>query len=569
MKNCTNLLFVLLLLPVLVFGQAKKAPKSNDRIDKLKQEAVAAVEANAVMAQQINDMLFSFSELGFQEEESFKYLTTLLEKEGFTIKKGISGIPTAWVATWGSGKPLIAVGSDIDCIPKASQKPGVAYKDPIVDGAPGHGEGHNSGQALNIVAVLAVKKLMEREKIPGTLMLWPGVAEELVGTKAFYVRDGYFKDVDACIFTHVGNNLGVSWGDNGNNGLVSVKFNFEGQAAHAAGAPWRGRSALDAVELMNIGWNFRREHLELTQRSHYVISDGGDQPNVVPSKAAVWYYFRERTYPKIKKLYETGVKMAEGAAMMTDTKFTYEILGSAWPVHTNRVIAAAAYDNIKKVGLPTWSQEDQLLARASQIELQAPKTEGLAVKLDSMGMPTSSAPVVMMGGQSMTPMGGGSDDIADISWSLPTIVLRYPSNIPGLPGHHWANAISMATPIAHKGVVYGAKAEAMTLLDLLLKPEIIKDAWAYYKDEQTKDIKYEPLISNKEQPAIYLNKKIMTEFKPKLEKFYYDPSKYKTYLEQLGITYPTVRDDQREAVKKVMEKEKSTAAKVSSSSSRE
>ncbi|GAB3896852.1 M20 family metallopeptidase [Spirosoma agri] len=539
------------------------------RIEKLKQEAVAAVEANTVMAQQINDKLFSFAELGFQEEESFKYLTELLEKEGFTVKKGIAGIPTAWIATWGSGKPLIAVGSDIDCIPKASQKPGVAYKDPIVEGAPGHGEGHNSGQALNIVAVLAVKKLMEREKIPGTLMLWPGVAEELVGTKAFYVRDGYFKDVDACIFTHVGNNLGVSWGDNGNNGLVSVRFNFEGQAAHAAGAPWRGRSALDAVELMNIGWNFRREHLELTQRSHYVISDGGDQPNVVPSKAAVWYYFRERTYPKIKKLFETGVKIAEGAALMTDTKFTYEILGSAWPVHTNRVIAAAAYDNIKKVGLPTWSEDDQLLARASQLELQAPKTEGLAVKLDSMGMPTSSAPVVMMGGQAMTPMGGGSDDIADISWSLPTIVLRYPSNIPGLPGHHWANAISMATPIAHKGIVYGAKAEAMTLLDLLMKPELLKEAWSYYKDEQTKDIKYEPLISPKEQPAIYLNKKIMAEFRPKLEKFYYDPSKYKTYLEQLGITYPTVRDDQRAAVKKIVEKEKSTAAKVSSSSARD
>jgi aminobenzoyl-glutamate utilization protein B len=569
MKYCTNLLFGLLLLPALVFGQTKKAAKPNDnrtsaRLDKLKAEAVAAVEANAVQAQQINDMLFSFSELGFQEEETFNYLTTLLEKEGFKIQKGIAGIPTAWIATWGSGKPLIAVGSDIDCIPKASQKPGVAYKDPIVEGAPGHGEGHNSGQALNIVAVLAVKKLMEREKIPGTLMLWPGVAEELLGTKAFYVRDGYFKDVDACIFTHVGNNLGVSWGDNGYNGLISAKFNFEGQAAHAAGAPWRGRSALDAVELMNVGWNFRREHLELTQRSHYVISDGGDQPNVVPSKAAVWYFFRERTYPKIKKLFETGMKMAEGAALMTDTKFTYEILGSAWPVHTNRPIAAAMYDNIKKVGLPTWSEDDQLLARASQIELQAPKIDGLPVKLDTMGMPTSSAPVVMMGGQAMTPMGGGSDDIADISWSLPTIVLRYPSNIPGLPGHHWANAISMATPIAHKGVVYGAKAEAMTLLDLLLKPELIKDAWAYYKDEQTKDIKYEPLISPKEQPAIYLNKKIMAEFKPKLEKFYYDPSKYKNYLEQLGIKYPTVRDDQRAAVKKELDKAAS-AARVSSS----
>ena len=568
MKYCTNLLLGLFLLPALLFGQAKKASKaSSDRIEKLKAEAVAAVEANKIQAQQINDMLFSFSELGFQEEESFKYLTGLLEKEGFKVEKGVAGIPTAWIATWGSGKPLIAIGSDIDCIPKASQKPGVAYKDPVVEGAPGHGEGHNSGQALNIVAVLAVKKLMEREKIPGTLMLWPGVAEELVGTKAFYIRDGYFKNVDACIFTHVANNLSVAWGDNGYNGLISVKFNFEGQAAHAAGAPWRGRSALDAVELMNIGWNFRREHLELTQRSHYVIPDGGDQPNVVPSKASVWYYFRERTYPKIKKLFETGLKIAEGAAMMTDTKFTYEILGSAWPVHTNRPIAAAMYDNIKQVGLPTWSEDDQLLARASQIELQAPKIDGLAVKLDSMGMPTSTAPVVMMGGQAMTPMGGGSDDIADISWSLPTIVLRYPSNIPGLPGHHWANAISMATPIAHKGIVVGAKAEAMTLLDMLLKPEIIKDAWAYYKDEQTKDIKYESLITSKEQPAIYLNKKIMAEFKPKLEKFYYDPSKYKNYLEQLGIKYPTLRDDQREAVKKQLEKDKSSAAKVSSSRS--
>ena len=226
MKYCTNLLFGLLLLPALLFGQSKKAAKSGDKLEKLKQEAVAAVEARKDQAQQINDMLFSFSELGFQEEESFRYLTNLLEKEGFTVKKGIAGIPTAWVATWGSGKPLIAVGSDIDCIPKASQKPGVAYKDPIVEGAPGHGEGHNSGQALNIVAVLAVKQLMEREKIPGTLMLWPGVAEELVGTKAFYVRDGYFKDVDACIFTHVGNNLGVSWGDNGYNGVVSREVQF-------------------------------------------------------------------------------------------------------------------------------------------------------------------------------------------------------------------------------------------------------------------------------------------------------------------------------------------------------
>ena len=538
------------LLTALSIAASLSAQTEIRQVEKLKADAVLEVEKNAVLGQQINDMLFSFSELGFQEYETFTYLTTLLEKNGFRIQKGVAGIPTAWTATWGSGKPFIALGSDIDCIPKASQKPGVAYYDPIVEGAPGHGEGHNSGQALNIISALALKKIMEKEKIPGTIMLWPGVAEELVGTKAYYVRGGYFKDVDACIFTHVANNLAVSYGDGGGNGLVSVRFNFEGAAAHAAGAPWRGRSALDAVELMNIGWNFRREHLELTQRSHYVISDGGDQPNVVPSKAAVWYYFRERTYPDIKKLFEIGIKMAEGASLMTDTKFTYEILGSAWPGHFNKPLAEAMYENIKKVGLPTWSEEDQLLAKASQIELKAPKIEGLAVKLDTLGLPTPIGTVNVMGRQLMA-MGGGSDDIADISWSLPTIVLRYPSNIPGLPGHHWSNAISMATPIAHKGIVYGAKAEVMTLLDLLLKPEIIKNAWEYYRTEQTKEIKYIPLVGEKDNPAIYLNQKIMAEYAPKLKPTYYNPAKYKTYLEQLGIQYPTVRPDQKEAVLKL------------------
>ncbi len=521
---------------------------SPDKIQKLKDEVVIEIDKQHVLAQQINDMLFSFAELGFQEYETLNYLTQLLEKNGFKIQKGIANVPTAWIATWGNGKPVIALGSDIDCIPKASQKPGVAYSDPIIVGAPGHGEGHNSGQALNIVTALVVKKIMEREKIPGTLMLWPGVAEELLGTKAYYIRDGYFKDVDACIFTHVGNNLVVGYGDDGFTGLVSVKFTFEGQAAHAAGAPWRGRSALDAVELMNVGWNFRREHLPLTQRSHYVIPDGGDQPNVVPSKASVWYYFRERNYPDIKKMFDTGLKVAEGAALMTDTKFTYEILGSAWPGHFNKPMAIAMYANIKKVGLPKWTDDDQLLAKATQIEMKSPNLEGLALKLDTISLPTEAKPTIM-GGLTSVPLLGGSDDIADISWSLPTIVLRYPSNIPGLPGHHWSNAISMATPIAHKGIVAGAKAEGMTLIDLLTKPELIRQSWDYYKNEQTKDIKYMPLIGPKDSPAIYLNKDIMAQFRPQLQKLYYNPSKYKTYLDQLGITYPTIRQDQRDAIK--------------------
>src|ERR1041384_2004936 len=179
-------------LSIVSFGQP-----NTDRISKLKSEIVQEVEKNAALGQQINDMLFSFSELGFQEVETQAYLTSLLEKNGFKIEKGIAGIPTSWIATWGNGKPVIALGSDVDCIPKASQKPAVAYHDPIVEGAPGHGEGHNSGQALNIISALAMKKIMEREKIAGTIMLWPGIAEELLGTKAYYIRDGYFKDVDA------------------------------------------------------------------------------------------------------------------------------------------------------------------------------------------------------------------------------------------------------------------------------------------------------------------------------------------------------------------------------------
>ncbi|PLK43398.1 amidohydrolase [Emticicia sp. TH156] len=536
MKKHFMLALALLLSSGLAYAQKKKkaVTPAPDKLELLKQEVIKKIDERQKFTQEVNDQIFSFAELGFQEFETSKYLTSLLEKNGFTVERGVAGMPTAWIARWGTGKPVIAIGSDVDCIPKASQKPGVAYKDPIVEGAPGHGEGHNSGQALNITAVLALKEIMEREKIPGTLMLWPGIAEEQVGAKAVYVREGYFKDVDACIFTHVGDNLSVAWGDVGNVGLVSVKFHFEGEAAHAAGAPWRGRSALDAVELMNIAWNYKREHLETTQRSHYVISDGGDQPNVVPSKATVWYYFRERTYPRIKNLFDNGLKMAQGAAIMTDTRFTYEILGSAWPGHFNKPIAETMYHNIRRVGLPQWSEEDQLLAKAAQKELKSPKTDGLAIKLDTVAEPVYTPNIIRQ---------GGSDDIADIAWSLPTVVLRYPSNMPGMPGHHWANAITMATPIAHKGCTAGAKVEALTVLDMLFKPEIIRKAWDYYNKEQTKEIKYTPLISKDDKPAIHLNEEIMEKYRPELSKYYYDPSKYKTYLEQLGIKYPTVRED--------------------------
>ncbi len=509
-----------------------QAPKlSPKKITALKAEASEKVLADAKRIQVMVDKIFSFAELGFQEYESSKYLTGLLKENGFKIEMGISGMPTAWTATWGSGSPVIALGSDVDCIPKASQKPGVAYHDPIVEGAPGHGEGHNSGIPLNIAAALAVKQIMERENLPGTLMIWPGIAEELVGAKAYYTRDGYFDNVDICLFTHVGSNLGVSYGAASGTGLISVEYTFEGESAHSAGAPWRGRSAADAVELMNIGWQYQREHLEPLQRSHSVITNGGDQPNVVPSKASIWYYFREITYPNIMNLYENGNRIADGAAMMTKTKVTRRTLGSAWPRHFNKPVAEAMNENIKVVGLPSWSNEDQVLARAIQKEVKSKEdTIGMPSKLDEFKAPDKE------------PRSGGSDDIGDISWKVPTVTMRFPANVPGLPGHHWANAIAMATPIAHKGVTAGARAQAMTLIDLLTKPELIASAKDYFENVQQAKKQYKPMITKEDKPAIYLNTEIMKEFRPQLEKFYYDETKYGSYLEQLGIKYPTVKN---------------------------
>lgn len=498
-------------------------------VTEYKAMARSDVDAMKKNTQVMIDTLFSFGELGFQEVETSKYLTGILEQEGFKVQRGIAGMPTAWVATWGSGKPVIALGSDIDCIPQASQKPGVAYHDPMIVGAPGHGEGHNSGQPLNLTAALAVKRIMEKAHLPGTIVLWPGVAEEQLGSKAHLVRAGLFKDVDVVLFTHVGNNLETSWGTGTNTGLVSVEYTFRGETAHAAGAPWRGRSALDAVELMNVGWNYRREHLRLQQRSHYVISNGGDQPNVVPALASVWYYFRELDYPEITKLHQIGDTMAKAATLMTDTTVTARILGSAWPGHFNRPVAEAMTANIQEVGLPEWSDADQTLAKALQGELKAPMT-GLPVQLKPMQGPATDEQRV-----------GGSDDIGDVSWNVPTVTLRYPANIPHLPGHNWANAIAMATPIAHKGTTAGAKVLAMTMLDLFTQPELIAESWDYFRNVQTKDTKYEPLIGADDKPAVWLNEKIMAEYREKMKPFYYDASKYDTYLEQLGIKYPTVR----------------------------
>lgn len=504
-------------------GQSAHAAAS----PKLKAEAVAGVEAQRKAIQVMVDTVFAFAEPGFQEVRTSAYLEDILEKNGFKVTRGVAGIPTAFTATWGEGGPVLALGSDIDNLLGTSQTPGLPYVKPLVEGAPGHGEGHNSGMPLVVAAAIAAKQVMEKNHIPGRLMIWPGVAEELLATKAYYVRAGLFKDVDLCIFNHVSSDFGTAYGELGMNGMVSVEYTFKGKTAHAAGDPWDGYSALDGVEIMDTAWNFRREHLPVTQRSHYVITNGGGQPNVVPDKASVWYYFRERTFGGIRNLYNTGNEIAEAAAKATGTTVTRKILGYAAPDFGNKPLAEAAYANIRTVGMPKWSADDQAFTKAVQT-INHRQIKPLSDTIGDLSSPENRPRSI----------GGGSDDIGDIMWTVPTITIRYPANIPNMIGHNVLSAMAMATPIAHKGTEAGAKALAMTILDVMTTPKLVADAKAYFRDVQLKTDKYDPILG--ESPAIWLNEKTMKEYRPAMEKFYYDAAKYPTYLDQLGIKYPTL-----------------------------
>ncbi len=521
-----------LLITLAVAAGTSCAPRAlqaqaDPRLEDLKGEVLEMVEGRAKQVQEIVDMLFSFGELGFQEFETQRYLTGILQEAGFDIELGVAGMPSAWTARWenGTGSPVIAMGSDVDGIPQSNQKPGVAFREPILSMAPGHGEGHNSGQAVNIVAALSVKELMQRENIDGTLLIWPGIAEEQLGSKAFFVRDGVFDDVDVNLFTHVSSNFGMSWGQSGGNALISVQFLFTGETAHSAGSPWRGKSALDAVMLLAQAWEFKREHLRPAERSHYIIVEGGDQPNVVPQTATIWFYFREINYDLVMESYDAAKLMAQGAAMMTGTEVdTIRTVGSAWSRHFSRPVAEMSYANIQRVGLPEWSEDDIALANGLQREM-GQEERGLPTEIGDLGEPVDLS----------RSLGGGSDDIGDVSWNMPTVTLRYPANMPGGPGHNWANGIAMATPIAHKGSLAGAKVQALTLLDLFLDGETVEAAWDYFNDVQTAEESYTPFITADDKPAIWLNEGIMAQWRERMRPYYYDPSRFDSYLEQLGM----------------------------------
>jgi aminobenzoyl-glutamate utilization protein B len=493
----------------------------------LKAEAFKEVDARAVMVQQMVDTVFSFGEPGFEEVRTSAYLTGVLEQNGFKVQRGVAGIPTAFIATWGEGGPLIALGSDIDGLRGLSQIPGVPKPTPMVAGAPGHGEGHNAGMPLMIAAAIAAKKVMTDHKIPGRLMLWPGVAEELIGSKAHYVQAGLFKDVDACIFAHVADKFGTAWGDLANNAAVSVEFTFHGLTAHAAGAPWNGKSALDGVEVMDVAWNMRREHLPLSQRSHYVITNGGDQPNIVPDKAAVWYYFRDKDFASVRKLYETGVEISEAAAKATATTVTRQILGYAAPNVGNKPLAEAMQANIDLVGMPAWSADDEAFAaRVQQANGFKPRswpTRSSRCRRRKSAGPTWAAARTT----SATSCGRRRPSPCASRRTSPA-----PARTTSPPPWPWP------PPSPTRARSPAPRRWPATVLDLMTQPKLIADAKDWFNTVQLKDQKYDPILTATDKPAIDINAKLMKEMRPQMEPFYFDAKKHKTYLEQLGVKYP-------------------------------
>ena len=370
---------------------------------------------------------------------------------------------------------------------------------------------------LQIAAALAVKKIMERSSLPGTLKLWPGVAEELLGTKAYYVRAGAFKDVDVVLFAHVGSNMGVGWGDGSGNGLVSVEYTFKGESAHAAGAPWRGRSALDAVELMNIGWNFRREHLRIQQRSHYVITNGGDQPNVVPPNAVGLVLLpRDRLRRTSRRCGRSATRWRK--ARGDDDRHRASpsrVLGSAWPRHFNKTVAETMHANIETVGLPQWTEADQTLAKALQTRAEGARSRA-GDEAPAAARPRGDA----RRGEARRRLGRHRRHLverADRHAALPGEHRRPAPATTGRTRSRWRRrSRTKASSTARRSM-------ALTVLDLLMRPELVTQAWDYFKNVQTKDTKYMPLIRPEDKPAIWLNEQIMAKYRPEMKKFYYDP----------------------------------------------
>ncbi len=468
-----------------------------------KQFAFEIIERNSKAVALLNDSIFYFGELGLEEHETVRLMSGLLAKEGFKIETGVAGFPTGMLATYGSGKPVIALHTECDANPDNSQVSGVCERKAIIAGAPGHCEGHNSNAAVMVAGAIAVKRAMERFALAGTLKVFVAPAEEQLLSRPYFVRDGYFADVDCAFHDHIGGEFATTYGLT-HSAAVSAKFIFLGESVHAATAPWKGRDALDGVMMMDAGMAQYREHMTPAMRAHRVVTEGGLQPNVIPARASIWWYFRDATAEGARLLFEQAKKIARGAAMMTNTSVEVEVLSAVWPVRGNQTLAELVSGNIELAGMPEWTPAEQDFAKALQV--------AAGVQATGLGL----APSPLKGPATQR---AAANDCGDVSWVVPMGRLTFPGNVPEAPFHHWSAGSALATSIAHKGAVAGAKALAASAIDIFLDPSIAARARETFAVE-IGGTKYAPLIPLDQKPPLDLNRAEMEKWREKMRAHY-------------------------------------------------
>jgi aminobenzoyl-glutamate utilization protein B len=501
-KQFVNAGFICFAISGSIFSQTKPESGFLGKADlyKAKKIAIDYLSDGSVVQKfgNISDSIWNFAELGMQEFRSAAILIKTLEEEGYKVEKGVAGMPTCFVATWGNGKPVIGILGEFDALPMISQKALIAKQIPVVQGAPGHGCGHNMMGTAGIAAAIAVKKSMIENNIRGTIKFFGSPAEETIISRPYMVREGVFKDVDAVIDNHSASNFATGYGVDGN-AVLSVVFSFKGKTAHAAAVPWSGRSALDAVEIMDVATNYLREHLNYTYRMHYVITEGGEAPNVVPDRASVWYFIRN-TDERIEDMYKRVIDCAKGAAMATGTTLdTINMITGVHQRHYNKGMAETIQKNIELIGLPAWSDSEQAFAKALQKEVGQKET----------GYPDSVNPLRK---PSNIQVGGGSSDVGEVTLIAPTATVNFPGGVPGEIAHHWSTVASGFGSAAWKGLNAGAKVMAATALDLMTKPKLledIKNEFAVY----SKTHPYKSFLPAGAKPPLDLNKELMEKYR--------------------------------------------------------
>lgn len=472
MRARTCLALVLFLLPVNLGGAAEPA-----ELSPLQRDLVSHLDAIRGELVDVNQDIWTYAELGLQEHRSAARLVGVLKKAGFKVREGVSDMPTAFIAEYGSGKPIIGILAEYDALPELSQQiTGDRKADP--SRSTGHGCGHSALGTAAVGAALAVKAAYEKHNLKGTVRVYGTPAEETVIGKVYMTLDGQFSDLDVCLHWHPSTKNKIEHGSS--KAIISAKYTFTGLPAHAAGSPEKGRSALDGVELMNVGVNYMREHIKETSRIHYVITNGGGQPNVVPATAQVWYFIRANNHEDAEGQFDWIKDIAEAAAKMSRTKVQIQIDTDCHEIIPNLPLAKMMLRNFQKVGPPKFDQSDLNLAK----QLQVPLRESFGLKEQKPLHDTiEELPAKPYAAE------GGSTDVGDVSWHVPTMGLQTVCFAAGSPGHSWQNVAAIGSPIGHKGMLAAAKVLALSTADLLQDEQLVKDAKADFQ-ERMKDRRY-------------------------------------------------------------------------------